>query len=288
MTPGIGFHRIAKPREVTKSIKPRASCPKSLDPSGLAGKDLATNLTICNDVITPACVKALYDIPDPVSSHPNNSFAIFEAEASFVQSDMDLFFKYLAKNIPEGTKPQIDLINGAKLTRNASRVEDGTVGSFIRGLLRRTKTYQEANLDFQLAWPLVYPLNITLIESELSAVENKSRSVTAKKSKNEAQTEALLDLVGNALGAIDGSFCTEAMGSQCGVFNAPNVMSISYGADETPYSPAMENRLCNEFLKLGLQGTTVVVSSGDAGVEGQSRTCLGPNNSTFNTAALSS
>lgn len=40
-------------------------------------------------------------------------------------------------------------------------------------------------------------------------------------------------------------------------------------------------RQCNEFMKLGLQGTTVVWSSGDTGVTGDGQSCLGDNQQIF-------
>ena len=43
-------------------------------------------------------------------------------------------------------------------------------------------------------------------------------------------------------------------------------MSISYGQAERDFSKAYEARQCTEFLKLGLQGHTIFVSSGDYGV----------------------
>ncbi|EFY91036.1 serin endopeptidase [Metarhizium acridum CQMa 102] len=44
------------------------------------------------------------------------------------------------------------------------------------------------------------------------------------------------------------------------------VISISYGESELDVPKKYMQRQCNEFLKLGLQGTTVLVSSGDYGV----------------------
>lgn len=97
--------------------------------------------------------------------------------------------------------------------------------------------------------------------------------------------------------AIDGSYCTYSAfgitgndendppypdpasggynGSlQCGVYEPTNVISISYGGDEASLSINYQKRQCNEFKKLGLQGVSVVVASGDSGVAG-SGGCLG-------------
>ena len=48
----------------------------------------------------------------------------------------------------------------------------------------------------------------------------------------------------------------------------PNVISISYGGPETQVSISQFETFDTEAIKLGLQGTTIVVSSGDDGVAG--------------------
>jgi len=81
----------------------------------------------------------------------------------------------------------------------------------------------------------------------------------------------------------------------CGVFKPTNVISISYGAPESAYPAAYLKRQCNEyirfpkpqgpltpvrFLKLGLQGVSVIVSSGHRGVS-EVTGCLGDNATIF-------
>lgn len=53
-----------------------------------------------------------------------------------------------------------------------------------------------------------------------------------------------------------------------------NVISISYGGQEVDLPIAYQRRQCNEFMKLGMQGVSVVLASGDSGVAGPSG-CLG-------------
>jgi tripeptidyl-peptidase-1 len=52
----------------------------------------------------------------------------------------------------------------------------------------------------------------------------------------------------------------------CGTFRARNVISISYGSQESDVPAYYQKRQCNEFMKLGLQGVTVIFASGDSGV----------------------
>jgi tripeptidyl-peptidase-1 len=78
--------------------------------------------------------------------------------------------------------------------------------------------------------------------------------------------------IGNLLDAIDQSFCTDkdkAVGQDCSIYSPTRVTSISYGASEVDYPEALQQRQCHEFLKLGLQGHTFTISSGDYGVAAQ-------------------
>jgi tripeptidyl-peptidase-1 len=63
---------------------------------------------------------------------------------------------------------------------------------------------------------------------------------------------------------------------QCGVYTPTNVISISYGAIEDLLPNNYQYRQCNEYMKLGLQGVTVVLSSGDAGVGTEQGCIAGP------------
>lgn len=112
------------------------------------------------------------------------------------------------------------------------------------------------------------------------------------------------------LDAIDGSFCTfSAFGQtgdspidpvypdpnplgyqgkrQCGVYKPTNVISISYGEQEDDIPTAYQRRQCVEFMKLGMQGTSVILASGDSGVaaraadDNNSDGCLGANGEVF-------
>jgi tripeptidyl-peptidase-1 len=89
--------------------------------------------------------------------------------------------------------------------------------------------------------------------------------------------------------AIDGSYCTySAFGEtgnadidpvypnpnplgyqgklQCGVYKPTNVISISYGEQEDDLPTNYQQRQCSEIMKLGMQGVSIIVASGDSGV----------------------
>jgi tripeptidyl-peptidase I len=170
----------------------------------------------------------------------------------------------LHSDIPNGTYPQEDLIDGA-----IGAIEDTT--EFVPIDL-------EAPLDFDASWPLIYPQGLVLYQEDDEYYESTGNF--------EGFWNTFLD-------AIDGSYCTySAFGEtgdctdpacvdpaypdpnpggytgqlQCGVYEPTNVISISYGADESGLPDFYIKRQCNEWMKLALQGTTIVMSSGDSGV----------------------
>lgn len=59
----------------------------------------------------------------------------------------------------------------------------------------------------------------------------------------------------------------------CGTLQPAAVISTSYGYNEADLSPAYQTRQCNEYMKLGLAGTTFIYSSGDSGVAGNGGRC---------------
>lgn len=65
------------------------------------------------------------------------------------------------------------------------------------------------------------------------------------------------------------------------MYTAPNVISISYGGQESDLPAAYQHRQCREWMKLGLAGTSVFVASGDSGVGGRQGQCLGADNKVF-------
>lgn len=73
----------------------------------------------------------------------------------------------------------------------------------------------------------------------------------------------------------------------CGVFKPTNVISASYGEAEQDLPYGYTARQCNEFMKLGLQGVSVLFASGDYGVasapgDDSASGCLGPEGKIFN------
>jgi tripeptidyl-peptidase-1 len=59
----------------------------------------------------------------------------------------------------------------------------------------------------------------------------------------------------------------------CGTITAASVISTSYGYNEADLPNSYAVRQCNEYMKLGLAGTTFLFSSGDNGVAGNGGDC---------------
>ncbi|OJJ42265.1 hypothetical protein ASPZODRAFT_77390 [Penicilliopsis zonata CBS 506.65] len=237
----------------------------------LAGhKPLLEMSLACDDLVTPDCIAALYRIPKAPLPPVDNPLGIFQTGNYYAQEDLDLFFRNLSPHIPAGTHPTPAFINGAEAPVPVSDA----------GL--------ESDLDLQVAYPLIYPQNITLYQTDDQYYSEHG---------NRGFLNTLLD-------AIDGSYCTSCAFGQCGddperdpvypnlspggyrgermcgVYQPTNVISISYAGPETNFPASYQRRQCLEYLKLGLQGVTVLFPSGDNGVAGPDG-CLGPEQTIF-------
>ncbi|KAG5937544.1 hypothetical protein E4U59_004315 [Claviceps monticola] len=191
-------------KSIKKKIKVATTTEKFL-PLSLAEKtDFSKKIhgtSACDEYITPRCIKAIYKIPDATSAFPNNSLGIFESlDDVYAQEDLDAFYKLMAPNIPAGTGPELDLINGATAPNRPEMA--GT----------------ESDLDFQMAIPIIYPQNTTLYQVR----------------SQEDIFFALFDAIDGTFCRRDPGRVAHEM---CDVFKPTNIISISYGgveADSTP------------------------------------------------------
>lgn len=179
---------------------------------------------------------------------------------AYLQGDLNLFFANFSKNQVQKT-PTFDSIDGGVLQT--------TVESF--------EYNGESDLDLEYGMTLVNPQPVTLYQAG-DLVEGASFN--------------------NFLDAIDGSYCTYEGGDDptqdavypdpyggyegpenCGGFAATKTISTSYAYNEADLTPFYEMRQCNEYMKLGLQGTSFFYSSGDYGVAGNGGQCIAANGS---------
>jgi tripeptidyl-peptidase I len=223
----------------------------SLPKQGAQIDNALMNLDQCDRMITPACLRALYATPPGTLRAGNNTLGIVEyTPQAFLQNDLNLFFKEFEPRL-DRVSPIVNFIDGAILqTKNQSFSFNG-----------------ESALDLEFAMALIYPQQATLYQVG-DTIQGASFN--------------------NFLDSIDASFCTFDGGDSkdpnvdgqylqstaCGVAPLTNVISTSYGYNEADLSARYEKRQCNEYMKLGLQGVTIVYSSGDAGVGGNGDQCI--------------
>ncbi|KAJ4422609.1 hypothetical protein N0V82_002728 [Gnomoniopsis sp. IMI 355080] len=221
-----------------------------------------SSLSNCDTLITPACLRALYNFEAPspnASVSSNNSIGIFEEGDFYAQEDFNSFFTKYTPYIPNGTHPVLDSVDGGE-----APVPLADAGG-------------ESNLDFLLAYPIIYPQGATLYQ-----VDDLYYAYGGNGSQ--------IGIFNTFLDALDGSYCTySAYGEtgddlvldptypdpngyqgplECGVYTPTNVITISYGVYENDLPAYYQKRQCNEFLKLALQGVSIFVASGDTGVGG--------------------
>ena len=278
VTPGVKTAELRK-----RKLRPSGQKPspgpfmKVAEPPSFT--NISSNVSNCDSIITPACVQALYNIPEPATDvATGNGIGVFEDGDYYAQEDLNLFFSHFAARIPQGTHPTLASIDGGE-----APVPVGQAGG-------------ESDLDFQLVYPIVYPQEVTVYQ-----VDDVNYAEGIVPSKGFGNT---------FLDALDGSYCNYTAYNEtgdssldpqypdthkngfkgqlmCGVYKPTNVISISYGLQEDDLPAGYQERQCNEFMKLGLQGVSIFVASGDTGVagtagDGNPNGCLGPKGKVFN------
>lgn len=185
------------------------------------------------------------------------------------------------RSIPTNTTPLFTSIDGA--------------GRFSNNETLFTTGDGEAMLDMVVAYPIIYPQNVRLYN-----VDDLNWEVNT----TQGYFNTFLD-------ALDGSYCNRTAFNitgdspefdptypdpngytgeeMCGLFKPTNVISISYSPEEQQRSVNYDRRQCSEWMKLSLQGVTIVGATGDFGVAGNGGDCIEDadgNESIFNPLAL--
>ncbi|KAH8762741.1 peptidase S8/S53 domain-containing protein [Hyaloscypha sp. PMI_1271] len=256
------LHSLASSRRPTRAHVQQHKSVPSTDPNDLSTYD---------QLVTPAFVAALYKIPPGTSKIRGNSLGIFESE--------------LQKDIKNGTHPI-----GANIDRGMQSTKD------------LHQAGPEVALDLQLAFPIVYPQEITLYDVDDFIVQAN-------------QLDTYTFGFNTFLDALDGSHCNFSaygetindpnldqqypdpnIGSwngqlMCGVYIPTNVISLSHEGQEADIPVSYQKRQCLEYMKLGLQGVSFLYASGDSGVSNYPTSfggtdgpigCLGPKGNIFN------
>lgn len=221
---------------------------------------LPPDLQNCGVNITPSCIKALYEIPPAVLTQPENAMGLFETYDTFAQEDISLFFQHFAPWVPADTKPNVISVDGGNAPVAPSDPRNGG----------------ESDIDLDLAISLIYPQSVTVYQ--VDDLPNSSGATNTSGFLNtffDSVDGSYCDytafgITGNSPG-IDASYPDPLPGGykgklECGTYELTRVVSISYGEAEVDLPKAYVERQCNEIMKLGLQGHTILVASGDYGV----------------------
>ncbi|KAJ7698737.1 peptidase S8/S53 domain-containing protein [Mycena rosella] len=216
-----------------------------------------SDLDNCHQQITPTCLRALYGISYLPIAAAKNSLGIVEyTPQAYRPTDLDMFFSEFDPTLV-GARPELQSVDGGV-------VQNVTANFGFNG---------ESNLDLEFA--------MTLVTAQQKVTLYQVGDLVMGASFN------------NLLDALDSTFCSFRggddpendgiypdpsgyQGKDCGTITPANVVSTSYGYNEADLSPAYTARQCAEYAKLGLMGVTVLYSSGDNGVAGNSGVCLNP------------
>ena len=206
------------------------------------------------------CIQALYDIPRATLDVPGNSLGVYETYDAFSQEDLDLFFAEFAPYVPQGTTPKVLSVDGGTAPVAVADPRNGG----------------ESDIDIELGYALIYPQKVTVYQ--VDDLPNASGLTNDT------------GFLNTFLDSVDGSYCNySAFGItgdspgidasypdplpdgfkgqlECGVYKLTKVVSISYGEPEIDLPKPYVERQCNEIMKLGLQGHSILVASGDYGV----------------------
>ncbi|KAK1757087.1 peptidase S8/S53 domain-containing protein [Echria macrotheca] len=209
----------------------------------------------CSRFMTPDCLRKMYKIPTNNASHPNNTFGVYQqAWVSWLPGDLDGFFTMFAPQL-KGSRPIMAPVDGG----------------YWQDRFQAFPLNAEADLDFEYTMTLTAPQPVTNYQvGDISAQGNFNTLLAA-----------FDEHYCNALNAtIDGTYPDPVPGgynsSDCGTLKPAKVVSLSYAWDEAALPPAYLRRQCLQFLKLGLQGVSVIVASADCGAAGQDCTCVDP------------
>lgn len=152
ITPGVKFSATLKRTTVKRSesvyhkpgpFKTLPSDDAWTPPS--AALTLPADLTDCGRNITPACIKALYQIPNATLHDHRNKLGLFEQGDTYAQEDLDSFFAEYAPYVPQGTHPKLDSIDGGEAP--VAPGDEANTG--------------ESDIDMDIAYSLIYVSSAT-------------------------------------------------------------------------------------------------------------------------------
>jgi len=184
--------------------------------------------SVCSKSITPQCLLGLYNVHYGASA--NNSKLAY---ASF----LDQYARYADLGIFETSIAPYAAGKNFSVIEFAGGLNDqGSPNSSI-----------EANLDNQYTISVGYPVPVTEFSTAGCGPLIPDPNEAAGSCGNEPYADFL-----NGILALPNS-------------QLPQTLSISYGEDEQTWPLAEATAVCNNFMKLGARGVSIMFSSGDSG-----------------------
>jgi tripeptidyl-peptidase-1 len=261
-------HELLNPRNRPSSLRLKraesglTSALNNNDRIRLSMKQLEKRTpTGCDQLTTLECVRALYRIPVGNTSHPQNSLGVIQfGWVSYLPEDLDLFFAQFEPSLV-GKRPTFQSIDG------------GTRQTFIKSPMFNG----EANLDLVYTIALTSPLNVTNYQiGDLYVGGSLNTFLAAIDETYCGALDPAFDPIYPDSVPAQPPAPAGYNGSDCGTHKPTKVISVSWAFDEASFSATYLQRQCIEYLKLGLQGITVIFASGDNGAAGVRQTCLDP------------
>lgn len=209
--------------------------------------------------MTPDCLRQLYNIPLPEChpTHPNSTLGIYaQSWSAHLDADLDAFYAQFHPDLV-GTRPHLMDIDGGYRQYDQQGLHWNL----------------ENNVDIQYATSIAFPHAVTVIQvGSRTQVGNTNLMLAA------------FDADYCASGGIEAEYDMKPPDpvnnpdnhADCGTVEPPEVISISYAWNEADFTPRYLRRQCQEFLRLGLRGVTVIAASGDWGVADQLHKWLSP------------
>ncbi|PYH49782.1 S53 family peptidase [Aspergillus saccharolyticus JOP 1030-1] len=231
-----------KPNRATMRSK-----PKHVDEQFLASAVRAQNTSQCDSVITPHCLKDLYNVGDYEADPKSGS------KVAFV-SYLEEYARY------------DDLAKFEQKLAPSAVGQNFTVVKFNGGLNDQNsiKDSGEANLDLQYIVGMSSPLPVTEYST---GGRGQLVPDLSSPDPNDNSNEPYLEFFQNVLKLSDAQL--------------PQVISTSYGEDEQTVPKSYALTVCNLIAQLGSRGVSVIFSSGDSGVGAACVTNDGTNRTHF-------
>nr|GAT48651.1 family S53 protease-like protein [Mycena chlorophos] len=187
--------------------------------------------------ITPACLQALYNIPATPATQSDNALLVTGYIDEWAEiDDLDSFMRLLRPDFPAGANQTFELLT----------IDNGT-NPQLPGVVRVLFCSGECTIDRALLMLKAFPLDIEYAAGVATNVPIQFLSVG-----------------GEDLGAA-GIDTTTFLASDA---TPPTVVTTSYALDESFWGISLASKICDGYAQATARGTSVLISSGDGGVNG--------------------